>query len=138
MAKEQMKSEVVNREPAALDAAEIARRKAEREKAAALAELISARFRYRRQLLSFVDRDPAPAVLEALYAKHPDLRGSPMFEPKRCSFCGGATREKLSTMIEGHNSARICHRCARVIVDEVEGRYDDIVDDGTSEAAHKE
>ncbi len=138
MAMEKTKNEPENGQPAAWIQAEIERRRAEREQAAALAELISFRCKHRRLLIWSVDRDPAPAVLEELYAKHPHLKGSPMFEPKRCSFCGRATREKLSTMIEGHNSARICPMCVHWIAEKLEDGFDDGLDDGTREAAQEE
>lgn len=140
MAIEKTEKELVYGEAAALEAPEAARRRvqmeqAEREKAAALAELISLRCKHRRHLLWSVDRDPAPAVLEEFYAKHPHLKGSTMFEPRRCSFCGGATREKLSTMIEGYNSARICPKCVHWIAEKLDDGFDADFDGDTTEAA---
>jgi len=81
------------------------------------AKLISTRFAYRRLLLSVGDRDPDPAVLEKLYEKHPNLRGSERIEPIRCSFCGGRADRIRSVMIEGNNAARICSNCAESIVE---------------------
>ncbi len=140
MTMEKTKDELENGEPIAWDSPEARRRmaergKAERQKAAALAELISLRCKHRRLLLWSVDRDPAPAVLEELYAKHPHLKGSTMFEPRRCSFCGRATREKLSTMIEGHNSARICPKCVHWIAEKLDDGFVADLDEDTTEAA---
>ncbi len=140
MAIEKTEKELAYGEPAALEASEAARRRVEleqteREKAAALAELISLRCKHRRLLLWSVDRDPAPAVLEELYAKHPHLKGSTMFEPKRCSFCGGAAREKLSTMIEGNNSARICPKCVHWIAEKLDDGFVADLDEDTTGTA---
>jgi len=99
------------------DGAERAR---DRKDMAGVAKIISDRLAYRRLLLSVVDRGPDPAVLEALYAKQPHLRGSPMLESKRCSFCGGRTDKLRGAAIEGHNSARICTNCALSIVEELD------------------
>ncbi len=97
---------------------------------AGVAKLMSDRFAYRRLLRSGVERDPDPAVLEALFAEHPHLRGTPMFTYARCSFCGGRAGKIRGAMIEGCDSARICTNCARLIVDEL-----DYCGDGAIEGA---
>lgn len=120
MTMEKMNDELAAGEPIPWGAEQTALRRAERAKAAALAEQISLQFLRRRRLLATIDHDPASWRLEAYYAKYPDEKGSLMLEPLRCSFCSCAVRHKPSTLIEGRNAARICGKCAREIVDQLD------------------